>query len=157
MIARCEGALLSKSGAPFLPWGPYLDAGYVCRMRAELLDMIEALAALETWPKEYRDDVLTRAVRGPLCDLMPNFQYFEKRLIAAQCKIAAAELRDARIWHGEGLEDRMTTGNEPTTRKPKTRNTKARVTTLDRMANRVRKEAHEPEDRLGRHHERRRD
>jgi hypothetical protein len=110
-------------------------------MRAELLDMIETLAKLEAWPQDYRGEVLIRAMRGPLYDLTPNFQYFEKRLIAAQCKIAAAELRDARIWHGEGLEDRMSTSSKPTTSKLKTHSTKARVTMLDRMANRVRKES----------------
>ncbi|WP_368620538.1 hypothetical protein [Paraburkholderia sp. BR13444] len=109
-------------------------------MRSELLELIETLSALEHWPKEDRAAVLTRAVCGPLSDLLPNVRYFEKRLIAAQCKAAGDELRASRSWHGEGLDDRMT-DKEPTTCKRMTRSRKARVPILDRIAVRVRRNA----------------
>lgn len=92
----------------FLPWSPYIDPRKVRELRAELIEMIETLATLESWPHECRDDVLTRAIRGPLADLLPNISYFERRVIDAQCRVAAAELRDSRTWHGEGFEKRLT-------------------------------------------------
>ncbi|MFT4063198.1 MAG: hypothetical protein QM685_00400 [Paraburkholderia sp.] len=107
-------------------------------MRADLVGTIEALAALELWPKEYRDGVLTRAICGPLADLAPNHHYFTERTIKAECDVMAAQLRDERTWHGEGLDDRMS-DRKPDT---KARRTKARgMSTLDRQANHLRKEA----------------
>ncbi|TCG06277.1 hypothetical protein BZM27_27575 [Paraburkholderia steynii] len=97
-----------SADALFLPWGPYLDPGQVRMLRAEVVEMIESLAALEGWPQAYRDEVLARAVRGPLSDLLPNHHHFTERTIKAQCTAAAAELRDSRTWHGEGFEKRLT-------------------------------------------------
>jgi len=108
MSEDCKGALVSKSGGLYLPWGPRLDPDRVRAMRADLVGMIATLATLEAWTKEDRDDVLARAICGRLSDLLPNFRYFEKRVIEAQCRIAAAELRDSHTWHGEGFEKRMT-------------------------------------------------
>ncbi|MCY0388237.1 hypothetical protein OVY01_13515 [Robbsia sp. Bb-Pol-6] len=68
------------SGAPFSPWiAPMTADEFDCR-RTELVGMIEDLAEIEGWPRDYLDDVLSRAIRGPVGDLRPNWHYFTKRL-----------------------------------------------------------------------------
>jgi hypothetical protein len=76
------------------------------RMRAELVAMIEELCSLECWPETYRDEVLSRAIRGPLVDLMPNTHYFTERLSEARAEATARAALDRRTWHGEGFDDR---------------------------------------------------
>lgn len=47
--------------------------------------MVEALADLEAWPEEHLvDDVLSRAIRGPLANLLPNLAHFRERFGAAR-------------------------------------------------------------------------
>jgi hypothetical protein len=104
--ADCVGALRTKSGALYLPWGPYLDPASVNRMRGELVAMIEQLAVMEVWPHECRDDVLTRAIRGPLSDLLPNLHYFRQRLDAARTEERARKAAAARSWPLTGFDDR---------------------------------------------------
>ena len=41
--------------------------------------MIEDLAVRERWDAQRLNDVLSRAVRGPLCDLLPNLHYLRER------------------------------------------------------------------------------
>lgn len=82
----------------FWPWAPYLDADDVQRFRAELVGMIERLADLESWPVEYRDDVLARAILGPLADLLPNLHHFGERLRAARAEAAARNAAGRRAW-----------------------------------------------------------
>ncbi|MBB5506709.1 TubC N-terminal docking domain-related protein [Paraburkholderia atlantica] len=82
----------------FWPWAPYIGAADVQRMRTELVGMIERLSDMEGWPPEYRDDVLTRAVRGPLADLLPNLHHFNQRLTEAHAAAAAREAVEKRIW-----------------------------------------------------------
>ncbi|SAL75780.1 hypothetical protein AWB74_04874 [Caballeronia arvi] len=41
--------------------------------RAELVEIIERLADVERWAEGHRNDVLARAIRGPLADLLPSF------------------------------------------------------------------------------------
>ncbi|WP_233831777.1 hypothetical protein [Paraburkholderia sp. ZP32-5] len=77
--ADCSGALLAPDGGLYLPWGPYLSPDDVRRMRAELAELIEDLADSEGWPADHRNDVLSRAMRGPLADLLPNLAYFRER------------------------------------------------------------------------------
>lgn len=89
----CSGALLSSDGGFFLPWGPHLSSADVLRMRAELVDMIELIARMEGWPLADLDDVLTRAMRGPLSDLMPNLAYFRERLDRARAAAATGKKR----------------------------------------------------------------
>jgi hypothetical protein len=73
--ADCAGALTPDGGA-YLPWGPYLSPADVRRMRGELFDMIDERCRFEGWSSELRHDTMTRAMRGPLSDLMPNLAYF---------------------------------------------------------------------------------
>ena len=96
----------SSSGASFWPWGPYLTAADVARRRAELVNMIEQLADMESWPRELLDDVLARAVRGPLSDLLPNVAYFRERLAGALTDVRARNETAARSWPLAGFNDR---------------------------------------------------
>ncbi|MBK3821939.1 hypothetical protein [Paraburkholderia aspalathi] len=104
--ADCVGSLISLSGGAYLPWGPYLSADEVLCMRAELLTMIERLAALEGWAREHLDDVMTRAMRGPLSDLLPNLSHFRDRISALIAEQAACDALLRRSWRGDGLDDR---------------------------------------------------
>ena len=81
-----------------VPWGPSLSADDVRRMRAELVGMIETLADMENWDEGRRDDVLTRAIRGPLADLLPNLAHFNERLAAARADAEARRIADARAY-----------------------------------------------------------
>jgi hypothetical protein len=87
-----------RSIGEFWPWAPYLGAEDVKRMRTELVGMIERLADTEDWPSELRNDVLARAVRGPLADLLPNLHHFNQRLTEATAAAAAREAVEKRIW-----------------------------------------------------------
>lgn len=89
----CGGALRTRSGCFYLPWGPRLSSADVMRMRSDLVGMIEQLSDMEGWPKEHRNDVLTRAIRGPLSDLMPNLAYFRGRLDKARAAAATGRKR----------------------------------------------------------------
>jgi hypothetical protein len=104
--ADCVGALLHPDGGLYLPWGPRQSSDEVRQIRGELVAIIEELCSLECWPEQHRDDVLTRATRGPLADMMPNLCYFAERLEAAQAASAALRALDSRAWHCEGLEAR---------------------------------------------------
>ena len=97
--ADCVGALTSSHGGLYLPWGPYLSARDVARLRADLVGMVEALANLEAWTEKHRTDVLARAIRGPLADLLPNIAHFRERLDAARTESTARARRAARAWH----------------------------------------------------------
>jgi hypothetical protein len=76
----CVGALQSHGGGLYLPWGAVLTQAEVFTLQADLTRMIEELAALERWEGSDLNDVLERAWRGPLSDLLPNTHYFEERL-----------------------------------------------------------------------------
>ena len=97
-----------SDGGAFLPWGPYVSASDVRRMRAELAGMIEDLAALEGWAREHLDDVIGRAMRGPLSDLLPNIAHFRERVPAAWAEHDASETKRARSWRLDGFENRRT-------------------------------------------------
>ncbi|MFP3798688.1 hypothetical protein [Paraburkholderia sp. SIMBA_027] len=88
----------SNASGEFWPWAPYLGAADVQRMQTELVGMIERLADLEEWPDEQRDDVLARAVRGPLADLLPNLHHFNQRLTEAASVAAARKAVEKRTW-----------------------------------------------------------
>jgi hypothetical protein len=95
-------------GGAFLPWGPYISASDVSRLRAELAEMIEDLAALEGWAREHLNDVICRAMRGPLYDLFPNVAHFRERVAAARGEHDATETKKARSWRLDGFENRRT-------------------------------------------------
>jgi hypothetical protein len=84
--------------AEFWPWAPYLGVDDVHRMRSELIGAIEEIASLECWPPEHRDDVLTRAIRGPLADLLPNVHHFNEGLQTARAEAAARAAVACRTW-----------------------------------------------------------
>jgi hypothetical protein len=75
----CVSALRDPDGGLYLPWGAYLSPDDVNRMRIELVKLIETVADAEEWEDRFRDDVLTRAIRGPLADLLPNLAHFRAR------------------------------------------------------------------------------
>lgn len=87
-----------RSIGEFWPWAPYLGADDVKRMRTDLVGMIERLSGMEDWPAGLRDDVLARAVRGPLADLLPNLHHFNQRLAEANAAAAAREVVEKRTW-----------------------------------------------------------
>jgi hypothetical protein len=107
--AECVGALLSADGGLYLPWVPRLSTDEVQRMRAELVAMIEEIASLECWPAQTREDVLTRAIRGPVTDLLLNLAYFTERLSEARAEAEARAALDRRTWRMEGFDDRGVT------------------------------------------------
>lgn len=102
----CAGALIHPKGGAYLPWGPYLAPDDVHRMRTELVQMIEALADLERWADELRDDVLSRAIRAPLSALLTDVRYFNERLTAARAEAAVKDALDRRTWKMEGFDGR---------------------------------------------------
>lgn len=76
----CVGALQAPGGGLYLPWGAVLTSAEVFALQTALIRMIEKLAALEGWKGSDLNDILERAWRGPLSDLLPNTHYFEERL-----------------------------------------------------------------------------
>ena len=103
----CIGALVHpESRAAYLPWNARPASADVRRMLDELRVMIGELATLECWPLERHNEILSRAMRGPLADLMPNFWYFSRRIAEKHAEAAAHEILAARTWRGEGLDDR---------------------------------------------------
>lgn len=102
------GALIDPDGGAYLPWGPYLSADDVFRLRAELAELIEDMADAEDWTPAYRDEVLARAMRGPLYDLLPNLAYFRERVAAFYAECEARQLLRRRSWRMEGFDDRRT-------------------------------------------------
>lgn len=87
-----------RQAGEFWPWAPYLTTADVERFRTELVGLIEKLADMEQWPDEHRDDVLTRAIRGPLADLLPNIHHFIQRLTEANAEAAARDAVEKRTW-----------------------------------------------------------
>lgn len=87
-----------RHAGEFWPWAPYLTAADVERFRADLVTTIEQLSDMEHWPADHRDDVLARAIRGPLSDLLPNLHYFNQRLAEANATAAARSAVHARGW-----------------------------------------------------------
>jgi hypothetical protein len=102
----CAGALIHPKGGAYLPWGPYLTPDDVHRMRTELVATIEALANLERWADELRDDVLSRAIRAPLSALLTDLHHFNERLTAARAEAAVEDALDRRTWKMEGFDGR---------------------------------------------------
>lgn len=95
---RAQKNASTDAPGEFWPWAPYLGDADVQRMQTELVEMIERLAELEDWPEEHRDDVLTRAIRGPLADLLPNLHHFNQRLTEATAAAAARKAAEKRTW-----------------------------------------------------------
>lgn len=102
----CAGALINPDGGGHLPWGPYLAAENVRRLRAELFAMIDELAAREGWTRERYADTMDRAANGPLSDLLPNVEYFNAKVIGCRAEVEARALLAARSWRLESFEDR---------------------------------------------------
>jgi hypothetical protein len=98
----CAGALIDPDGGPYLPWGPYLEAANVRRLRGELFAMIDALARAEGWTPERYADTMGRAANGPLSDLLGNVEYFNTKLIERRAEVEARALLAARSWRYGG-------------------------------------------------------
>ncbi|MGF6954732.1 hypothetical protein [Paraburkholderia youngii] len=106
IAAPDDGFDAGIDGGLFLPWGPYLEADDVRELRTELVGLIDTLAGIEHWPRNLRDEIMTRAVRGPLSDLLPNVHHFRERLAEAKADAHARELAARRAWRMEGFDDR---------------------------------------------------
>ncbi|WP_083245124.1 hypothetical protein [Paraburkholderia nodosa] len=101
---RANGGATEPDGGLSLPWGPYLDADDVRELRTELRAAIEALCELENWPDALLVDVMTRAMRGPLSDLLPNVHHFHQRLDAVKAETAVRAVLTERTWrYDQGL------------------------------------------------------
>jgi hypothetical protein len=101
----CIGALCDPDGGPYLPWAPHLDADDVRYLRAELTALITALAARECWPHERLEAVMTRAVCGPLADLLPNLSHFRDHFTETRADEQAHDEAARRTWRLAGLDD----------------------------------------------------
>ncbi|CAM2179148.1 TubC N-terminal docking domain-containing protein [Paraburkholderia sacchari] len=97
----CAGALRSCDGGLYLPWGPYLSPGDVRDLRAELAELIGSIADAEGWSASCRDEVLVRALRGPLSDLLPNLAHFRERAAQFYAKCQARRLLRSRAWRAD--------------------------------------------------------
>jgi hypothetical protein len=95
-----EGTLHDESAPHSLPWGPRMSSCDVRRLLDELHAMIEELARVEGWPSERLADIMTRAIRGPLTDLLPNVAHFGTRLREQRAHTAARELLAKLTWRG---------------------------------------------------------
>ncbi len=103
----CAGALIDPdSGGLYLPWARYMSSDDVRRMRTELVGLIDALAEAEGWPHKTLDDVMARAMRGPLADLVPNLEHFRVRLDAVRTEVDERVRRRATAWCYEGPDAR---------------------------------------------------
>ncbi|MBB5409471.1 hypothetical protein HDG34_003413 [Paraburkholderia sp. HC6.4b] len=98
----CAGALIAPNGGAYLPWGPYLAAYNVRRLRGELFAMVDEVARAERWTHERYADTMRRAANGPLADLLPNIEYFHAKMIECRADIEARALLEARSWRYEG-------------------------------------------------------
>jgi hypothetical protein len=87
--ANCAGALMAPDGGAYLPWGPYLSRDDLRALRCELSQKIEGLAEVECWDEQHLDDVLKRAMSGPLSALLPDLHYFTARLAVATAEVSA--------------------------------------------------------------------
>ncbi|MFM2422467.1 MAG: hypothetical protein RL291_997 [Pseudomonadota bacterium] len=105
-LVALGGSLTDTDGPGTLPCAPRLMPDDVRAHRAELISLIEALAALEGWQRELLDNVLERAIRGPLSDLMPNLHHFRERLDGARAEEKTRKATAARAWRMEGFDDR---------------------------------------------------
>ncbi|MDH6150488.1 MULTISPECIES: hypothetical protein [Paraburkholderia] len=103
---ECAGALIDPDCGAYLPWGPYLAADNVRRLRAELFAMIDELAHAEGWTRERYADTMGRAANGPLSDLLPNIAYFRAQVIECRAQAETRALPAARSWRLQGLDDR---------------------------------------------------
>ncbi|HZZ04325.1 hypothetical protein [Paraburkholderia sp.] len=68
--------------------------------------MIDELSHREGWSSERLADTMTRAVRGPLADLLPNLAHFKERLAVLHAGAAAHTAMQARTWRMDGLDGR---------------------------------------------------
>jgi hypothetical protein len=104
--ADCAGALRSCDGGLYLPWGPYLSPDDVRSLRAELVELIGDMADAEGWPASYRDEVLARALRGPLSDLLPNLAHFRERAAQFYAGWEARRLLQSQASRGDDWKNR---------------------------------------------------
>ena len=97
-------------GGAFLPWCAPISPAQVAAWQAELLELIEKVADSECWSHAALDEVVTRAVRGPLSDLRPNLGYFRERIAEIEAERRARQLIASRTWRaGKDFDDRRGT------------------------------------------------
>jgi TubC N-terminal docking domain len=98
---------VSPDGGAFMPWCAPVTPSQVTTWQAELLELIEEVADSECWSPGALNDVLIRAIRGPLSDLRPNLGYFRQRVADIEAERRAKRLVASRTWSaGKDLDDR---------------------------------------------------
>ncbi|OJA74946.1 hypothetical protein BGV67_04520 [Burkholderia ubonensis] len=100
-----DGALIHPDGGAYLPWGPRLSAEDLRQMRVELAGLIETLADRERWPRDLLDNVMGRAMRGPLSDLLPNLHYFRARIEEIEAEAQARAMLQRGGHRLDGLKN----------------------------------------------------
>ncbi|MFM0136838.1 hypothetical protein [Caballeronia grimmiae] len=97
LAADCIGAAIdSESGAPFLPWDPYINVETLKRWQRELFDVVDELARLEGWPADSYDLVVGAIERQPISTLRPDLHYFRERLDKARAAAVTGRQREPR-------------------------------------------------------------
>ncbi|MGF6974916.1 hypothetical protein QFZ94_003366 [Paraburkholderia sp. JPY465] len=95
----CVGALIyTESGAPYLPWGPYINPEKLSRWQRELFEIVDELAKLEGWKPDDYDHTVMCIERQPISTLKPDLAYFTARLSAARDEAASREAINKRSW-----------------------------------------------------------
>jgi hypothetical protein len=87
-VISCNGSLFEDG--PFLPWGPYLNAGTLRQWQRDLFAVVAELAKLEGWRDDHYDIVVGAIERQPISTLRPDLHHFSERLDKAR---AAATTR----------------------------------------------------------------
>ncbi|SAL16964.1 hypothetical protein AWB71_00682 [Caballeronia peredens] len=86
-------AIDPESGAPYLPWGPYLNADTLKQWQRDLFEVVEELARLEGWRDDHYDIVIEAIERQPISTLRPDLHYFRARLDKARAAAATGRQR----------------------------------------------------------------
>lgn len=98
---------VSADGGAFMPWCAPVTPAQVAAWQAELLELIEEIADSECWSRAALDEVLIRAIRGPLSDLRPNLGYFRERVVEIDAERRARQLIASRTWRaGKDFDNR---------------------------------------------------
>lgn len=81
----CRGAGVDpESGAPYLPWGPYLTTDQLKAMQQAVKEVITELSRIEGWSDVHYETIAVEVGRQPICTLLPDLDYFRARVAAAR-------------------------------------------------------------------------
>lgn len=98
---------VSRDGGAFMPWCAPVAPGQVREWMAELVELIEEIANAENWLPAHLDNVLARAVNGPLSDLLPNLHHFRATVAEIDAECEARHLVHLHTWRaGKDFDNR---------------------------------------------------